>query len=263
MCSRNFYDTYIKSGTLNFILVSIVLDDLGYKAKGIRLDSGDLSYFSNEASSLFSTMGKKMNKPFFSSLDIIASNDLNESALHELNREGHSITIFGVGTNLVTCQEQPALGCVYKLVELNGIPRIKLSDEIEKVLIPGRKKPYRLFGMTGSPLIDVLLHKDEKSPEKGQRILCRHPFAEHKRVAVIPTEVKPLHILVFDCENGVVHETPKLMDSRSYVLDQIKTIRPDILRHIDPGQYKVSVSESVFSELHQTWLAENPVLEIR
>ena len=107
----------------------LALSDLGYIPKGVRLDSGDLSYISIACSELFHKMlAQYPDKSFFGQMGIVASNDINEDILHSLNKKGHAITMYGIGTNLVTCQAQPALGGVYKLVEINGEPRIKLSQ---------------------------------------------------------------------------------------------------------------------------------------
>ena len=77
---------------------------------------------------------------------------------------------------IVTCKRQPALGCVYKLVEINGKPKIKLSQEVEKVTMPGKKIAYRLYSDDGLALIDLMQRPEEKPPEAGKRVLCRHPF---------------------------------------------------------------------------------------
>ena len=98
---------------------------------------------------------------YFATLQIVASNDLNEATILSLNQQGHEIDVFGIGTNLVTCQAQPALGCVYKLVEVRGLPRIKLSQEIDKVNLPGRKLGYRLYNAEGTPVIDYLTVDNE------------------------------------------------------------------------------------------------------
>jgi nicotinate phosphoribosyltransferase len=263
LCLIDTYDT-LQSGLRNFILVSLALNDLGYTPRGIRLDSGDLSYLSLECEYLFHEMADRMNRSFFYDLDIVASNDINESVLNSLNKQGHAITMFGIGTNLVTCQAQPALGCVYKLVEIDDKPRIKLSNDIEKVLIPGRKVAYRLFGEAGWPLLDLLVRRDEaKMPSVGERVLCRHPFIEQKRVAVVPARVVELHSLVFDGKNGVVSGLPSVEQTRQYVNDQINYTRADLLRYMNPGEYKVSVSDDTFRFLHQLWQNETPVRELR
>ena len=256
LCLIDTYDT-LASGLLNFCLVSLVLDDLGYTPRGIRLDSGDLAYLSIKCAEKF----QQFDRPFFARLDIVASNDINEEVLHALNKQGHAITVFGIGTNLVTCQAQPALGCVYKLVEIHGMPRMKLSQDIEKVLIPGRKKPYRLYGVDGWPLLDLLVLANEDVPRVGQRFVCRHPFIERKRAAVTASRIVPLHHVVY--QNGLpTNATPRMEETAAYVEEQLSNVRPDILRPINPTPYKVSVSQDLFSFLHDLWQAESPVAEL-
>ena len=102
----------------------------------------------------------------------------------------------------MTCQSQPALGCVYKLVEINDQPRIKLSQEVEKLVIPCKKNVYRLLGADGKPLVDILQMAGEQPPVVGVRILCRHPFMENKRAYVTPSAIVPLLNLVWDGPNG-------------------------------------------------------------
>ena len=80
----------------------------------------------------------------------------------------------------MTCQRQPALGCVYKLVEINEKPKIKLSQDVEKVTMPGKKIGYRLYSNDGHALIDLLLRPGEDPPQVGSRVLCRHPFQVRK-----------------------------------------------------------------------------------
>lgn len=258
LCLIDTYET-LTSGLLNFITVALALDDLGYQAKGIRLDSGDLAYLSFEVAKVFEEFATE--RPFFSELSIVASNDINEDVLHALNKQKHAITVYGIGTNLVTCQKQPALGCVYKLVEIAGKPRMKLSQDIAKVLIPGRKRPFRLYGKNGSPILDVLVGHSEPDPVPGERLLCRHPFIEQKRAAVTPSRIEPLHHLVFD--NGKVVDCNRdLFQAREAVKEHLQLIRPDILRYINPTPYKVSVTEEVFTFLHELWQSETPVAEL-
>ncbi|KAJ4898800.1 Nicotinate phosphoribosyltransferase 1 [Raphanus sativus] len=118
---------------------------------------------------------RELNVPDFGKMIITASNDLNEETVDALNKQGHEVDAFGIGTNLVTCYSQAALGCVFKLVEINKQPRIKLSEDVTKVSIPCKKRTYRLFGK-----------------EVGERLLCRHPFNESKRAYVVPQRVEEL-----------------------------------------------------------------------
>merc|ERR1719491_2917345 len=165
ICLVDTYDT-VESGLINFIMVALALHDLGYVPKGIRLDSGDLGELSLKCDEVFKKYALETNRKFFNNLTIVASNDINEKSLLALNKNGHAISMFGIGTNLVTCQAQPALGCVYKLVELNGLPRIKLSQELGKVTVPGRKRVYRFYGGNNSktPIVDYMCLAEEDPP---------------------------------------------------------------------------------------------------
>ncbi|KAL0332213.1 UNVERIFIED_CONTAM: Nicotinate phosphoribosyltransferase 2 [Sesamum calycinum] len=186
-------DTYdvMRSGIPNFCAVALALNDLGYKALGIRLDSGDLAYQSCEARKFFQAIEKEFGVPDFGRTSITASNDLNEETLDALNKQGHEVDAYGIGTHLVTCYAQPALGVVFKLVEINNQPRIKLSEDVSKVSIPCKKDAT---GYTGRKviLVDIMTGENEPSPKVGERLLCRHPFNESKRAYVVPQRVEEL-----------------------------------------------------------------------
>ena len=113
-------DTYdvLQSGLPNFLAVARALHECNYQAVGLRLDSGDLAYLSLEIRTKFQETANKFNISYFKDFNIVASNDINEDTLVSLEKQGHAIDSFGIGTHLVTCQKQPALGCVYKLVEV-------------------------------------------------------------------------------------------------------------------------------------------------
>lgn len=259
-------DTYnvMRSGVPNFCAVALALNDLGYKASGIRLDSGDLAYLSIESRNFFRAVEKELNIPGFGSTSIAASNDLNEETLDALNKQGHEIDIYGIGTNLVTCYSQPALGCVFKLVEINNQPRMKLSEDVTKVSIPCKKRCFRLFGREGFPLVDLMAGVNEPPPKVGERILCRHPFIESKRAYVVPQHVEELLKCFWPGESGDTREElPSLHDIRNRCMHQLQKMRPDHMRRLNPTPYKVSVSGKLYDYIHFLWLNEAPVGELQ
>jgi len=256
------YDT-LNSGVPNFTIVAQALHKLGYKALGVRLDSGDLAYLSKEARHILVKVGEKTQIDYFKAFQIVASNDLNEETINSLNRQGHEIDVFAVGTNLVTCQAQPALGCVYKLVEIDGSARIKLSQEASKVSLPGRKAAFRLYSANEFPLVDLLVPAEtpeDKLPKVGERILCLHPFEEQKRVYVTPAKVEPLHHVVWD--GKVTIPLPTLEESRAFCQKQLSQVREDHLRYLNPTPYKVSVDKALYDLLHGLWLASTPIRDL-
>ncbi|XP_049534339.1 nicotinate phosphoribosyltransferase isoform X2 [Anopheles darlingi] len=256
-------DTYDvkRSGLLNFCAVALALNEQGFRAIGIRIDSGDLAYLSCLARETFERIAERFKLPWFSKLTIVASNDINEETILSLNEQGHKIDCFGIGTHLVTCQRQPALGCVYKMVEINGQPRIKLSQDVGKVTMPGNKNVFRLYGADGHALIDLLQRVDENPPEMGQKVLCRHPFQESKRAYVIPTQVEPLY-RVYWTEGKVAQVLPSLEEVRERVQVSLKTLRQDHKRTLNPTPYKVAVSDNLYNFIHELWLQNAPIGEL-
>lgn len=131
------YDT-LRSGLPNFLAVALALHEAGYSPLGIRLDSGDLAYLSRRARSTFEAVASRFSVPF-NRMIIVASNDLDEATILALNGQGHQIDTFGIGTRLVMPGE--ALGAVYKLMEVDGRPRIKVSGDTAKISIPVGRTP--------------------------------------------------------------------------------------------------------------------------
>ena len=256
------YDT-LSSGLPNFIYVAVALEKAGFKAAGIRLDSGDLAYLSLECRRVLKEAALKTGIAHLEHSTIVASNDINEEVLSSLNEHGHSIDTFGIGTHLVTCQKQPALGCVYKLVALNHKPRIKLSQESEKVTIPGEKKCFRLYSNTSEhPLVDLLTRVDE-TVEVGQRIMLNHVFDSAKRAFIVPDRVEELHSLVFDGKS-LLNITPSyLKEARAYCIEQISRIRPDHARRLNPTPFKVSISTALHQQMKVLWEEEAPIVELK
>ena len=121
----------------------------------------------------YKAMEEKYHVPF-STMRVVASNDINVDVLYSLAEQGHEIDMFGIGTNLVTCQGQPALGMVFKLADMNGSPRMKLSEDPGKTTTPGKKNVYRLYSKEGHPILDLVTLCDEEVPKVGEKKLCLH-----------------------------------------------------------------------------------------
>ncbi|XP_030384269.1 nicotinate phosphoribosyltransferase isoform X1 [Scaptodrosophila lebanonensis] len=256
-----YVEKSFRSGLLNFSAVALALNDLGYYALGIRIDSGDLAYLSCLARETFEKVAERFKVPWFNKLTIVASNDINEDTILSLNEQGHKIDCFGIGTHLVTCQRQPALGCVYKLVEINGQARIKLSQDVEKVTMPGNKNAYRLYSADGHALIDLLQKVSEPPPAVGQKVLCRHPFQESKRAYVIPSHVESLY-KVYWKSGKICQQLPTLEQVREKVQISLKTLRNDHKRTLNPTPYKVAVSDNLYNFIHDLWLQNAPIGEL-
>ena len=160
------------------------------------------------------------------------------------------------GTHLVTCQRQPALGCVFKLVSVNDKPKIKLSQDVHKITMPGQKEAFRLYSSDGHALIDLLQRPGEDPPQVrgkwqngnldgmstlqvGKRVLCRHPFEESKRAYVMPHKVESMYKRVWD--NGKMPDPlPTITEIRQQVQRSLKTLRQDHKRSLNPTPYKVT-----------------------
>ncbi|XP_076456347.1 nicotinate phosphoribosyltransferase-like [Babylonia areolata] len=262
-CLLALIDTYdvLRSGLPNFCTVAMALNDLGYRAVGIRLDSGDLAYLSLVVRDIFRNVSTKFNLPWFENLTIVASNDINEDTIHSLNTQNHHIDSFGIGTHLVTCQKQPALGCVFKLVEVNNNATMKLSEDVEKVTLPGRKRAYRLYGADGTALVDLMIQIGEQEPTQGQRLLCRHPTQESKRAYVSPARIEMLHHEYWK-EGKVVRDLPPLASLRTRAFKSLETVRQDHKRMLNPTPYKVSVTSNLYTFIHDLWLQSAPIGEL-
>ncbi|KAF7640034.1 Nicotinate phosphoribosyltransferase [Meloidogyne graminicola] len=255
------YDT-LRSGLCNFIAVTLSLNDFGYKSIGCRIDSGDLAYLSNEIRSRLEQVSLIFKLDWIANLKIVASNDINEETIRSLYNQGHKINTFGIGTHLVTCQKQPALGCIYKLVDLDGEPKIKISEDISKMTIPGCKKAFRLFGKAGFPLVDLMMLMDEVEPKVGQEILCRHPFEAGKRAKIIPQRVEMLHKIYWQ-NNCVQIIMPNISEIRDYTHQSLVNLRPDHVRPLNPTPYKVSLSPKLYDFINNIWLKLAPVGQLQ
>ncbi|PFH31803.1 nicotinate phosphoribosyltransferase [Besnoitia besnoiti] len=251
------YDT-LYSGVPNALAVSAALVACGYEPKGIRLDSGDLAYLSKEVRRMFREAAEAFGMPSLAHMAIAASNDLNEVIISALRDQGHEIDTFAVGTNLVTCQAQPALGMVYKLVELEGEPVMKVSQVFEKASLPSKKEVYRLFTKDGSPAVDLMQEAKDAAPAAGQRIFCRHLYDDRKRCFLVPTKVQRL-LQQYISKGEQVSEPLTLEEARQHCMSGLRSLRKDLTRLVNPTPYKVSASEEYFTCFHRMWQDTAPV----
>lgn len=244
-------DTYCvrRSGVPNFCAVALALHQLGYQAVGVRLDSGNLAKQSVEIRSTFRACAKHFNVPAFEKLSIAISNNVSEKSLLQLNKEDNEIDVIGVGTNLVTCPLQTSLGCVYKLVLVNGCPRMKLSEDQDKMTIPGRKTVYRLHDCHGHPFLDLLALEDEPPPSVGQEmelhVLGR--WEETRKVTPGATEV--LHRVYFK-DGQICQHLPSISDVKAHVQHSLNMLPSEHRKLHNPKPYKVALSEKLYHLLN-------------
>jgi len=259
-------DTYntLESGVPNFLCCALALTAISCTPLGIRLDSGDLSALSKAARKMLRDTQSQHPWAPLEGLKIVASNDLSEDVLYELKEQQHEIDTFGIGTHLVTCQAQPALGCVYKLVETNGNPRIKLSQEMVKVSVPGKKLLFRFYGPSGHALADVMMSEQEVlehgPPKKGERFILRHPLEASKRAVCVPARVEALLHCVWKGELKIKSEAIQAV--RSHAHAEIRSLRQEHTRYKDPVPYKVSLSQGLYKMMHDLWEEEAPIKEL-
>ncbi|MBO5412624.1 MAG: nicotinate phosphoribosyltransferase [Clostridia bacterium] len=235
------YDT-LRSGVPNAIKVFKELREKGYKPKGIRLDSGDLAYLSKKAR-------KMMDEAGFPDAIICVSGDLDERSINSLLQQGAKINSWGVGTKLITSEDLPALGGVYKLsavIEKDGqvIPKIKLSDNTAKITNPSFKNLYRLYDRdTGMAIADLITLRGEKVDDSKPLTLF-HPIETWKEFEVSNFRAeKLLHTIVKD--GKLVYKFPKLQEIREFSKSQLSKFWEEYLRLDMPELYKVDLSKKL------------------
>ncbi|XP_066479801.1 nicotinate phosphoribosyltransferase [Tiliqua scincoides] len=243
---QGLVDTYcvMRSGIPNFCAVALALNELGYRAIGVRLDSGDLTKQSVEIRHVLQTCSKHFQIPWFENIPITVSNDVSEWSLEELMQEGNEIDMIGVGTHLVTCPLQPSLGCVYKLVEVNGCPRLKVTEDEEKMTIPGSKVVYRLWDATGFPCMDLMALEEEPPPKAGQEIRF-WPLGRTKEVGrVTPAAVEILHLLYLK-DGQVCQSLPSLLETKKHAQASLSKLSSVHKRLQAPEAYQVAMTEKL------------------
>ena len=246
-------DTYntLKSGVPNAIKVFEELRAAGHKPLGIRLDSGDLAYLSREARKMLDDAG-------FTDVKIFASGDIDENVLVSLDSQNAKIDCWGIGTKLITSQDCPSLGGVYKLaaIEKDGVmvPKLKMSDTPAKITNPGLKKIVRIFDKNTDKAIADLIALKEENFDGLDKLEIFHPDFTWKRKTVTNFYVKDLNVDVIK-DGNVVYERPTVMEIAAYHKAGYAQFWNEYKRLLNPHIYKVDLSEKLYN-LKQKLLKE-------
>lgn len=249
-------DTYnvLKSGVPNAIKAfKEEVVPRGYRPKGIRIDSGDIAYLSKEARKMLDEAG-------FEDCPIVASSGLDEYLIRDLLNQGAKIDSFGVGENLITSKSDPIFGGVYKLTAVESkdgeiIPKIKVSENVEKITNPGFKQLYRLYDRdTGKAIADVItLHDEEIDDTKPYEIF--HPLYTWKRKMVTNFYARKLLVKIFD-QGKQIYQSPNIHEIRKYCKGQIDTLWDEVKRFEKPHEYFVDLSKPLW-DIKQKLLEEH------
>lgn len=241
------YDT-LESGVPNAIKVFTEMKSRGIKLSnyGIRLDSGDIAYISKEARKMLDEAG-------FSDAIISASSDLDENLISSLKLQGAMVGSWGVGTNLITSSDCPSFGGVYKLVAMwddeknEFIPRIKLSENTEKITNPGNKTIYRIYEKdSGKIKADLISLAEEKFSEDEDMILF-DPVDTWKKTYLKKGTYVLRELLVPVFEKGVCkYQTPPVMEIQKYCKKEMDTLWEESQRLVNPHMVHVDLSDKLY-----------------
>ncbi len=239
-------DTYnvLKSGIPNAIKVfDEVLAPMGKRPKGVRIDSGDITYLSKKCRKMLDSAG-------YPDCGICASNSLDEYIIRDTLMQGAEITSFGVGERLITSKSSPVFGGVYKLVAVededgNVIPRIKISENVAKITTPGFKQVYRLYSKeSGAAIADVITLFDEViDSDKPYEIF--DPEHTWKRKTVTNYYARPLLKQIFK-KGECVYENPDIHVLREYCRLEIEKLWDEVKRFENPHDYYVDLSRNLW-----------------
>ena len=249
-------DTYntLKSGVPNAIRAfNEVLRPMGISKCGIRLDSGDMAYLSQKARKMLDEAG-------LPECQISVSNSLDERLIQNLFLQGAQIDMFGVGERMITAKSEPVFGGVYKLTAVENdkgeiIPKIKCSENVEKITIPHFKKVYRLYNRdNGKAIADYMTVHDEVVDE-NEPLMLFDPYATWKTKNVCNFEARELLVPVF-LNGKKVYQSPTLKDIQAYCKQQVNTLWDEIKRFDNPQTYYVDLSQKLW-DIQQELLRKN------
>lgn len=240
-------DTFnvLKSGLPNAIkCFDEVLKPKGFRPKGVRIDSGDIAYLSKK-------IRKKLDEAGYEDCAIVVSNSLDEHLIKELDNQGAQISSFGVGERLITASSEAVFGGVYKLaaVELSDgtiVPKIKISENIAKITLPGVKIPWRLYdNETGKAIADVICMNYEKIDDtKPYEIF--DPVHTWKRKTVTDFTAKKLQIKIME-KGKQVYTSPSVKEISAYRKKCVDNLWDEVKRFENPHTYYVDLSQELWN----------------
>ena len=235
-------DTYnvLKSGLPNAIKV---FKELKPSGMGIRIDSGDITYLTRECR-------KQLDAAGLEDCKIVISNSLDEYIIRDVILEGAKIDSFGVGERLITAKSEPVFGGVYKLsgIERDGkvIPKMKISENVEKITNPGFKKVVRFYGKeNGKAMADLIMLAGEPNPD-GTPYEIFDPNAEWKRKTLENYVTRDLLVQIFD-KGKLIYKQPSIEEIRQTCTEQIDTLWGETLRFENPQTYYVDLSQNLWN----------------
>lgn len=238
------YDT-LNSGVPNAIKVFKQMKKEGIELKnyGIRLDSGDLAYLSKKARKMLDDAG-------FKDATITASNDLDEFLIASLKMQGAEITNWGVGTNLITSKDCPSFGGVYKLAAImedgeNFTPKIKLSDNSEKITNPGNKKIYRIYENNKIKADLICLENETFTENEDMHLFDPHEPWKKTVLKAGTFTLKELLVKVFD-KGQCVYHSDSVMKLRDFAISEMETLWEETKRFENPHQVYVDLSQKLY-----------------
>ncbi len=243
-------DTYnvLKSGVPNAIKAfDEILKPLGKRPKGIRIDSGDITYLSRKARKMLDDAG-------YPDCTIVASNSLDEYIIKDMLLQGAKVDSFGVGERLITSSSSPVLGGVYKLVavEKDGevIPKIKISENVSKITTPGNKRLYRFYDKeTGKAIADLIALSDE-TIDPSQPYTLFDPDFTWKKKTVCDFECRELLEPVF-IKGECVYKDRDVNEIKDFCREQVNTLWDEVTRFENPHNYYVDLSQKLWDKKHQ------------
>ena len=239
-------DTYnvLKSGLPNAIKVfDDILKPMGIRPAGVRIDSGDITYLSKKCRKMLDDAG-------YSDCAIVASNSLDEWIIRDTLIQGAQINSFGVGERLITSKSEPVFGGVYKLVGVedkdgNIIPKIKISENVNKITTPGFKQVYRLYSRENSQAIADIITLHDEIIDDTQPIEIFDPEHTWKRKTVTDYYARPLLKKIFE-KGKLVYDLPSLEVLREYCKMQTDGLWDEVKRFENPHTYYVDMSKKLW-----------------